>query len=53
MTDSTEDSEIDKLKCLTMLAKIIWIERENIKTKQYSDRDMRAKIREIIEKEAE
>lgn len=51
MTDI--NNEIDQRKLINMCIKIIQLERENIKTKQFSDKDMRSKIREIIEKEAD
>lgn len=53
MNDNDENIQIDRSKLGSMLLRIVMLERENIKTKQYNDRDMRAKIREIIEKEAE
>lgn len=53
MTDNNENITIDQSKLANMLIKVFKLEKDNIKTKQYSDRDMRANIREIIEKEAE
>lgn len=44
--------ETDKEALYRMCIKILLLERENIKTMQFRDKEMRDKIRRIIEEEA-
>lgn len=49
MNSENDAIEIDQKKLKYMCARIILLEKENTKTKQFGDREMRSKIREIIE----
>lgn len=49
--ESTVD--LDPAKAQKMIDRIIKLEKRNIQTKQYQDREMVAKIKEIIREEAE
>ena len=51
MNSENDAIEIDQKKLKYMCARIILLEKENTKTKQFGDREMRTKIREIIEGE--
>lgn len=44
---------VDSNKAQKMIDRIIKLEKRNIQTKQYQDRDMVNKIKEIIREEAE
>lgn len=45
--------QIDEKKVERMLRKIIIMEKQNIKTKQFNDSEMVKKIKKIIEEEVE
>ncbi|WP_161566689.1 hypothetical protein [Senegalimassilia faecalis] len=45
--------QIDEARVKRMMDRIIKLEKSNIQTKHYSDRDMVAKIKSIIREEAD
>lgn len=45
--------QIDKKKAERMLKRIIILEKNNLRTKQYNDAEMVKKIKKIIEEEVE
>ena len=49
----SENLEISAEKQRKMFAEIYWLERKNLKTENLKDKDMRTKIEEIIEREAD
>lgn len=47
------DIQIDKTKAKRLLTKLILMEKQNIRTKQFNDTEMVKKIKKAIEEEAE
>ena len=48
-----QNIQIDKAKAKRLLTKLILMEKQNIRTKQYSDIEMVKKIKKAIEEEVE
>ncbi len=48
-----QNIQIDKNKAKRLLMKLILMEKQNIRTKQFSDADMVKKIKKAIEEEVE
>lgn len=53
MDEKDSRLQIDEARVKRMMDRIIKLEKSNIQTKHYSDRDMVAKIKSIIREEAD
>lgn len=53
MSEETPQSPIEEARVSKMMARIIKLEKGNIQTKHYSDREMVKRIKDIIREEAE
>ncbi|NMO94924.1 hypothetical protein [Paenibacillus lemnae] len=51
--NSTNEIEIDVKKAERLLRKLILMEKQNLRTKQFNDAEMVKKIKKAIEEEAE
>jgi hypothetical protein len=50
---ATHNIQIDKIKAKRLLMKLILMEKNNIRTKQFNDAEMVVKIKKAIEEEVE
>ena len=51
--DNGSQIQIDKIKVERLLKKLIIMEKQNIRTKQFNDNDIVKKIKKAIEEEVE